>query len=182
MNKAAVVGLFLLALPTTSLSQSPADTQFLLRLKYIKSDLPLSVSTTCIAVYADGRFHLEQAADWHASKTKVYEDSLSGDDLNSLRAIVDDPQLKQLSGIDTSKVAFSQNEHGEVVWAVIPRGDTTQRVIFNSQTGTATQHSKELPKSLNALIGWSDSVSKLLQKRKVHALSNGTPVNCWMDK
>ena len=80
----------------------------------MKSDLPLSVSTTCMAVFADGRFHLEQRSDVPESEPQVYEDSLSDTDLKSLLTIIDDPELRDLKGIDTGSMVLRQREPGEI--------------------------------------------------------------------
>jgi hypothetical protein len=169
-----------LAMPFTLLAQTPYESQFLVRLKYMKSDLPLSVSTTCIAVFPDGRFHLEQRSDWPESKPQIYEDSLSDNDLKSLLTIIDDPELRDLKGIDTGSVVLRQREHGEIVWARISRGETTQSLLFNSQTGSSEQSSKALPRPLGALVGWSDATAKTFNHRKIRPLKNAKPVKCWL--
>jgi hypothetical protein len=172
--------IIILAVSFAALAQAPSQSQFFLRLKYVKSDLPLRVSTTCIAVFPDGRFHLEQHADWPESKPQIYEDSLPDNDLRSLRTIIDDPELRDLKGIETGDMVFRQRERGEVVWALISRGEATQRLLFNSQTGTPERSSKALPKPLGALIGWSDATAKTLNSRKVRPLKNAKPVTCWL--
>ena len=172
--------IIILAMSIAALGQAPSEPQFLLRLKYVKSDLPLRVSTTCIAVFSDGRFHLEQRADWPESKPQIYEDFLPDDDLKSLRTIIDDPELRDLKGIVTGDVVVRQREHGEVVWALISRGEATQRLLFNSQTGTPERSSKALPKPLGALVGWSDATAKTLNSRRVRPLKNAKPVMCWL--
>lgn len=133
-----------LAISFTLFAQTPSESRFLVRLKYIKSDLPLSASTTCIAVFPDGRFHLEQLSGWTDSKPQIYEDSVPDNDLKSLLTIIADPELRDLQGMDTGSVVFRQSEHGEVVWALISRGETTQKLLFNSQTGSPKQSSKAL--------------------------------------
>jgi hypothetical protein len=161
----------------TSLAQTPSEPQFLVRIEYIKSDLPLSVSTTCIAVFPDGRFHLEELSDWRDSKPQIYEDSLPDQDLKSLLMIIDDPELRNLKGIDKGRGVFGQREHGEVVRARILRGETIQNLLFDSQTGPP---SKELPRPIRALVRWSDATAKAINRRKVRPLKNGTPVMCWL--
>jgi len=161
-------------------AQSPTESQFLLRLKYVKSDLPTRMSTTCIAVYPSGRFHLEQRGDWPQSSAQVYEDSLPEGDLQSLRTIIDDPELKDLNGIESGVVTFRQGEHGEVVWALISRGEATQKVLFYSQTGTPERSSKALPKPVARLVSWSAATTKALNTRKVRPLKNVKPVMCWL--
>jgi hypothetical protein len=164
----------------TTSAQAPSEAQFLVRLKYIKSDLPLRVSTTCIAVFPDGRFHLEQRDEWPQSGPQVYEDSLPEHDLQSLHTIIDDPELKSLNGIDTGEAAFMQGERGEIVWALILRGETIQKLLFDSQTGSPGHPFKALPKPLEKLVEWSDSTAKRLSIRKVHPLKNAKPVMCWL--
>jgi hypothetical protein len=180
MRAAMCFILIALATPFRLLAQTPSESQFLVRLKYIKSDLPTSVSTTCIAVFPDGRFHLEQRSDLPESKPQVYEDSLPDNDLRSLRTIIDDPELRDLKGIDAGSVVIRQREHGEVVWARISRGETSQNLLFNSHTGSPEQSSKALPRPLSALVGWSDATAKTLNRRKIHPLKNAKPVMCWL--
>ncbi len=169
-----------LAISFTLFAQTPSESRFLVRLKYIKSDLPLSASTTCIAVFPDGRFHLEQLSGWNDSKPQIYEDSVPDNDLKSLLTIIADPELRDLQGMDTGSVVFRQSEHGEVVWALISRGETTQKLLFNSQTGSPKQSSKALPRPLVDLVGWSDATAKTINRRKIHPLKNAKPVMCWL--
>ncbi len=169
-----------LAISFTLFAQTPSESRFLVRLKYIKSDLPLSASTTCIAVFPDGRFHLEQLSGWTDSKPQIYEDSVPDNDLKSLLTIIADPELRDLQGMDTGSVVFRQSEHGEVVWALISRGETTQKLLFNSQTGSPKQSSKALPRPLGDLVGWSDATAKTINRRKIHPLKNAKPVMCWL--
>ena len=169
-----------LAISFTLFAQTPSESRFLVRLKYIKSDLPLSASTTCIAVFPDGRFHLEQLSGWTDSKPQIYEDSVPDNDLKSLLTIIADPELRDLQGMDTGSVVFRQSEHGEVVWALISRGETTQKLLFNSQTGSPKQSSKALPRPLVDLVGWSDATAKTINRRKIHPLKNAKPVMCWL--
>jgi len=169
-----------LAISFTLLAQAPSESRFLVRLKYIKSDLPLSASSTCIAVFPDSRFHLEQRSGWTGSKPQIYEDSVPDNDLKSLLTIIADPELRDLKGVDTGRVVFRQGEHGEVVWALISRGETTQKLLFNSQTGSLEQSSKALPQPLGDLVGWSDAIAKTLNRRKIRPLKNARPVMCWM--
>ena len=168
------------AISFTSLAQTPSESRFLVRLKYIKSDLPLSASTTCIAVFPDGRFHLKQRSGWTESKPQIYEDTVPDNDLKSLLTIIADPELRDLQGIDAGSVVFRQSEHGEVVWALISRGETTQKLLFNSQTGSSKQSSKALPRPLGDLVGWSDATAKTINRRKIHPLKNAKPVMCWL--
>jgi hypothetical protein len=111
---------------------------------------------------------------------QIYEDSVPDTDLKSLLAIIADPELKDLQGVDTSSGVFSQSEHGEVVWALISRGETTQKLLFNSRTGSRKQSSKALPKPLGNLVGWSDATAKRLNHRKIRPLKNAKPVMCWL--
>lgn len=168
----------LLAVPL--LAQGPSQSQFLVRLKYLKSDLPTRVSTTCIAVFPNGQFHLEQREDWPQSKPQIYEDFLPESDLQSLLTIIDDPELKNLRGIETGELVVRQG--GEVVWALISRGDTTQKLLFHSQTGRPERSSKALPEPMAKLVSWSDATAKALNSRKVRPLKNAKPVMCWLAK
>jgi len=161
-------------------AQAPSESEFLLRMKHLKSDFSLRTSTTCIAVFPDGRFHLEQRGDWPESKSEVYEGSLPESELQSLRTIIDDPELEDLKGIESGKYVLRQGEQGEFVWVLISRGETTQRLLFNSQTGTAERSSKALPKPMRKLVGWNDGMVKTLNSRKMHPLKNVKPVMCWL--
>jgi len=173
------ISIVFLAISFTLLAQTPSESQFLVRLKYIKTELPRS-TTKCIAVFPDGRFHLEQSSDWPESKPQIYESSVSDDDLKSLLTIISAPELRDLKGIETGSVVFRPGEHGEIVWALISRGETTQKLLFNSQTGTREQSSKALPKPLDDLVGWSDATAKTLNRRKISPMKNAKPVMCWL--
>jgi hypothetical protein len=164
----------------TLLAQTPSESQFLVRLKYMKSDLPLSSSTTCLAVFPDGRFHLEQRSDWPESKPQIYEGTVPDNDLKSLLTIIADPGLRDLKEVGTGTGVFKQREHGEIVWALISRGETTQKLLFNSRTGSLEHSSKALPKPLGDLVEWSDAMTKTLNHRKIRPLKNAKPVMCWL--
>jgi hypothetical protein len=86
-----------LSTPLAVWAQELPERSFLVKLKYEKGDLPRSMSTNCIAVFADGRYHFERRSDFPLdSKPQIFEDLLPASDLNSL---LDEPELRELKGI-----------------------------------------------------------------------------------
>src|SRR5260370_32453709 len=114
------------AIPLAFLVQAQPQSPFVVKLKYTRVDLPRSISGTCLVVFPDGRFLLEEGSDWPASKAQVFEDSLTHDSLNSLTTLLVAEELKSLQ-TTREKVAVAQ---GEPVLVLIPRRKTFHRFIF----------------------------------------------------
>src|SRR5262249_25798876 len=120
-----------LSIPLALLGQQP-QAPFLVKMKYVKFDLPYSSSNSCLVVFTDGEFHLEQGSDWPASKPQIFEDSLTQESLNSLTNLLAAEELKSLPKTNQD-VMIGQ---GEIVWGLIPRGEKIQRLVFGAFEGT----------------------------------------------
>jgi hypothetical protein len=77
-----VITAFAALLPTLALGQQslpkPDDRSFLIQLGYTKLDVPALNQTTCVAVFPDGRFHMEkswQTSTIEVSGSQTFEDS-----------------------------------------------------------------------------------------------------------
>ena len=104
------------AIPLELLGQAQAQPTFVIKLKYVRLDLPRSSSDSCLVVFPDGRFHLEQASDYPPSKAEIFEDSVTKDSLESLRTLLMAEELKSLeTPRESGKIA-----QGEVVWSSYP--------------------------------------------------------------
>jgi hypothetical protein len=162
------------AVPAAFLGQAQPQSPFVVKLMYARIDLPRSSSDTCLVVFPDGSFHMEQGSDWPASKTKVFEDSLTHDSLNSLTTLLVAEELKNLQ-TTREDVAIAQ---GEIVWVLIPRGEAFQRLNFAGIEGSPTQHAKKLPTALGPLLNWFHTTIKGVTQQKLRALQDAKPTNC----
>src|SRR5262249_54774874 len=143
------------AIPLAFLGQAQPQSPFLVKLKYAKVDLPSSTSDTCLTVFPDGKFHLEQGFDFPPSKAQVFEDSLTHDSLDSLTTLLVAEELKSLQ-TTREQMAVAQ---GEIVWVLIPRGEALQVLMFASE-GSGTKHDRKLPTALEPLLNWFHTTIK----------------------
>jgi hypothetical protein len=162
------------AIPLAFLGQAQPQSPFVVKLKYVKVDVPSSSSDTCLVVFPDGRFHLEQGSVWPVSKPRVFEDSLTHDSLNSLTTLLVAEELKSLQ-TTREQVAIA---HGETVWALIPRGEALQMLIFTGVEGSGMQHAKKLPTALEPLLNWFHTTIKGVKQQKLRALKGAKPTSC----
>jgi hypothetical protein len=108
---------------------------FLVQLAYLKTEVPSSRSSrssTCIAVFPDGHFHLEK--NWRLTVTvgsgsEMFEGSLSNESLRSLTTILAMDDLKKLKINELPPEAppapFETYSETEIVRAVIPWASQT---------------------------------------------------------
>jgi hypothetical protein len=170
--------LVVITMTSAARAQGPLpEPSFVLKLKDTKLDLPNSNSSTCLAVFPDGRFHMEQTSELPSSEHRIFEDSIPDDSLRSLSTILETRELKDLRTVKTGPVEFAQ---GEVVWAVMPRQGTTQKLLFVSLDGAAGQPSKPFPASLEPLVQWVHVTIRALNQRKLHPVKKANPVRCWL--
>ena len=94
--------LVLVTMPLKVPAQQPPEPSFVVKLGYTKIDLPQSAETTCLAVFPDGRFHMEQTSEVPSSDPRVFEDLLPDESLKSLSAILGAQELKELKTVKTS--------------------------------------------------------------------------------
>ena len=165
-----------MAIPVALLGQAQPEPSFVVRLRYMKIDLPRSSSTTCLAVFPNGRLHMEKSSEWPSSNPQVFEDSLPDESFKSLTGLLETKELKELR---TTKGQASISQ-GEVVWAIIPRGETSQNLSFVAMEGSGGQPAKPLPESLGPLIQWFQETSKELSQRKLRPLKDTKSVDCWL--
>ena len=170
--------ILVVVLSLTLLACAQSSPSFLVKLRMMKADLPRSDSTTCLAVFPGGKFHLEEDSYvQHYAKPYVFEDSLPLDSLSTLSALLEADDLKELQMTDQKFGAFAQ---GEVVWALIPRGNTSQRLIYVGIEGSGTQHPKPLPPPLRPLVSWFETTVKDIDHRKLQPLRKAKGSNCDM--
>ncbi len=67
--------LLVLATPSALVPQNLPEPSFVVKLWYAKVDRPPVSSITCLAVFPDGRFHMEQSPDWNTPL--IFQDSLA---------------------------------------------------------------------------------------------------------
>jgi hypothetical protein len=148
-----VITAFAALLPTLALGQQslpkPDDRSFLIQLGYTKLDVPALNQTTCVAVFPDGRFHMEkswQTSTIEVSGSQTFEDSLSENSLKSLLSLLAAEDFKTLTQLDEpGAMAIS---HGQLIWAMVPRLGVAQTFFLVGLDGAAKQNPKPLPKSV----------------------------------
>jgi len=112
-------------------SPAAAVPPFLIRFYHIRF-LQREAERTCAVVYADGRYHLEkssQQVDGPVS-AQVHEASLDASQLQGLRRLLDDPDLKAVQHGNVSDGAEFSAADLTVVW--IPRDGQVQHLQFAS--------------------------------------------------
>jgi hypothetical protein len=159
--------------------QGQPETSFVLKMKYMKVDLPTSDASTCLAVFPDGRFRMEQISEWPAAYPRIFEDSLPDEGFKSLSTILDAKDLKELKTVAPSSGVISQ---GEMVQVIISRAEATQALFAIALEGSGKQVFRPLPEPLRPLVEWLQATTKSVNKRKLKPLKNAKPVNCWMGR
>lgn len=155
---------------------------FLVQLGYTKAEYPYDVANTCIAVFPDGRFHLEKS--WTqsvavGSGVQIFEGALSEEDLRSLSAILAAEPLKLLTTDDRLRFGMSE---GEIIRAVVPRPEGTQDFSLAGLAGSPMQTFKPLPAAVDPLVQWIRVTGKQIEKQKSFYLKDTHQVNCWLPK
>jgi hypothetical protein len=157
------------------LVQGQVQPQFVVMVRYARIDVPRSASDTCLVVFPDGRFHLEQDSEWPPpSKTQIFEDSLTKESLNSLTTLLVAEELKSLQTTNEEV----KIEQGEMVSVFIPRGKAVQALAFAGFVGSATQPAKKLPAALEPLLNWFHTTVKGVKQQKLRALKGTKPTHC----
>ena len=141
MRLRRLAGLFLFAVPLAALPQSVPKPSFVVKLKYIKVDLPRQSSSTCVVVLEDGRFHMEQIWEWPYSAPRITEGSLPSASVEALSKILEEQDLKNLKNAR----ATGEIAQGGMVWAVIPREQATQRLAYFFVEASGGHVPKPLP-------------------------------------
>ena len=164
-----------LVIAVSALSQGQAPPEPLVRLLYEKIDLPSSMSHTCLVVFPDGRFHMEQGSFQPRLAAQIFEGSLPSENVNALTALIESEELKNLPRTQEGIVTIAQ---GQVFSAVIHRGNEFQRFRRLSLEGSGTQHPRPLPKAVGPLLQWFQSSAKTVRQQKLPPLKNVKSTNC----
>ena len=160
---------------------------FLVQLAYLKTEVPSGRSSTCIAVFPDGHFHLEK--NWRLTVTvgsgsEMFEGSLSDESLRSLTTILAMDDLKKLKINEPPPEAppapFERHSETEIVRAVIPRQEETQNLSLVGFGFLPEQHPKPLPAAVNPLVQWIQKATKQIERQKTSIVKSGKPVDCWL--
>ncbi len=111
--------------------QTAAVPSFLVRLEYNRF-VQREAERTCAVVYADGRYHLEKSSQEIGGRVKaqVHEASLEASQLQGLRQLLDDPDLKALQHGNIPDAAVFSATDITRVW--IPRASQVQHLEFAS--------------------------------------------------
>jgi hypothetical protein len=163
--------------PTTPKQEGPVPAAFAIQLKYVKLDFPRRTNT-CIAVFSDGRFHLEKAwsGSFPDSGSQIFEGSLDRETLKSLSAILAAEDFRRVGTFDVGQMT----NQGQIIWAIIPRSEETQEFFLVGRAGMPTQYPKPLPASTKPLIVWLEKTGKAIEKQKIFLIKRPRPVNCWL--
>jgi hypothetical protein len=130
-------------------------------------------SIACLVVYGDGKFVMEKRDEQTLGKPKIKtaEGTLAGDDLQRLKAILEDDSLKKVStpknpGLPDDAVSIREIES---IDAQIDRAGSAQhfttvkeRIKTTATTGMDTYIDNGAPfqKTLNPLLKWFDGLEK----------------------
>jgi hypothetical protein len=144
-------------------------------------------SLSCLEVYGDGRYVLEKRDEAKLGRPKVRraEGSLSAEDFQRLRAILDDEGLKQ---IETPPIADLPDDavglrEIESLDAAIDRGGSPQRFTIVRRRvktrdlggmDTFLDNGAPLQKTLNPLTKWFDTI----EKKSKSELKDAKPQYC----
>jgi hypothetical protein len=163
----------IVSLPTFLVGQGSQEPQA--RLLYEKIDLPATYSHTCLTVFPDGHFHMEQGSYWPQSGVHVFEGTMLPKEVNSLVALVDAQDFRNLpkTGEGMAKVA-----QGQVFSGVIHRGNEFQLFRRIGLEGSGTQHPKPLPQAIVPLLQWFQSSIKAIRQQKLAPLKDVRATNC----
>jgi len=161
--------------PLAVSAQGPPPPSFVVKLQYTKVDLPRSSASTCLAIFPDGRFRMGQISEWPRSGPRIFEDSIPDESLKSLSTILQAQELKELRTVDLNPGKIAQ---GEIVWASIPRGETTQKLLFTALWASGGQSPKPFPTSVDPLVQWVQETIKTVNQRKLRPVKNAKPVDC----
>jgi hypothetical protein len=173
----SILGVLVTALPLPA--QNPSASPFLLKFKYIEGK-PAHYSGMCIAVSADGKFHMEEKRDAERYKAEVFEDSIPEENLKQLSAILATPALKELKA--PTEGPYIILAEGELAWAVIPRAEATQSVGFPAWQESGNRAARPFPNSFLPLVQWVLEANRTVHQQKLQPLHHVKTVDCWMRK
>jgi hypothetical protein len=171
--------------PNLALGQLPLPTRdrsqkFLAQLSYVKAEYPYRTSSTCIAVFPDGHFHLENR--WTETITvgsgqQIFEGALSQQDIQSLSAILAEEGLTKLAANDQLRLGMSA---GEIIRAVVPRAKETQDLFLVGIEGAPGRPAKPLPAEVAPVVQWIRGTRKEIEKQKDFFLNGAHSTDCWL--
>jgi hypothetical protein len=177
--------------PDLAVGQQPSKrnepSSFLVQLAYLKTEVPSSRSSTCIAVFLDGHFHLEKS--WRltitvGSGSEMFEGTLPDDSLRSLTTILAMDDFKKLKvnelPPEAPPIPFETYSETEIIKAVIPRQDGLQNLSLVGFGFLPEQHLRPLPAAVNPLIKWIRATTKQVERQKGSMVKSGKPVDCWL--
>jgi hypothetical protein len=162
--------------------QIPTNQQTLVQLAYLKTELPTRRSSTCIAVFPDGHFHLEKR--WRETSTvgwgwQVFEGTLSDERLRTLEQILATDDLKK---IRTADQLTSATYEAEFVQTAVPRPEGLQYFSLVGLESLPEQHPRPLPDAVKPLVQWIHITSKEIKNQRGLLLKNGKAGNCGLPK
>jgi hypothetical protein len=135
-------------LPAFSQSERPADSEISPYLMRVQRTTP--GNAICVLLRHDGQFHLETT---HGDRTKVLEGSLPSSELLKVQRMLYNDGLPRLSQETPGSPRMTRGS--EVLQISIFRTDHWQNLIFMDDNGSQT-----VPRSLNPLLHWLDSLHK----------------------
>jgi hypothetical protein len=162
----------MLAMISLAWTQEASAPSFLVEFKHTRVILPLGASSACMVVFSDGKFRLERSDLVHGS-VQVFENSLSPGSVDTLSVILGADNLKRLAP-QKGKPGVKISE-GDIVWAIIPRADFTQKLVFSAVSGSKVQ---VLPDAIRPLTDWFQATLKSLEQQSIRAMTNTAPTNC----
>jgi hypothetical protein len=152
-------------------------------------------SGSCVVVHNDGKYVLEKRDESTVGKPKVRtaEGTLGGDDLQQLKAILDNEELKKVTGLKTPEAPPDAQmlREAEMLAVQINREGETQHFVAikerfktRASTGVSTAASTGMDvyldnasayrKNLNPLVKWFEGV----EKKSKSSLKESKPQYC----
>ena len=104
----------------------------------------------CVIVHSTGVYRREQVALPGANKPEISEASLDPQDLQLVRAIIDQPEFKELKAPSAEKLLF----RGKVYLISVPRKEGLQRYR------TEDVELRTPPKAVRALLDWIKQMNR----------------------
>lgn len=161
-------------------SQAAAVSYFLMRLEYNRF-VQREAERTCAIVYADGRYHQEKSSQEIGGRVKaqIHEASLEASQLQGLRQLLDDSDLKALQHGNIPDAAVFSATDITRVW--IPRDGQVQRLEFandlrvQAAIGSHYVVNDKNTRLIRPLQKW---VKTELRADKTNVIDGATPNQC----
>jgi hypothetical protein len=118
---------------------------------------------------------MAQGSDWPHSDARIFEGTLSPEDLNSLISLLEAEDLKNLPKTEEGMIKMAQ---GQSFSAVIHRGREFQIFRRIALEGSGAQRPKTLSNAVVPLLQWFQTSTKNVRQQKLPPLKGLKSTNC----